>query len=1188
MPKRVAKITKFEGGMNTGASPQDVLDNEAVEITNGDIDVVGSISTLGAFKAHDAATVPSSHGGGNITINPGYGLFPFSHDRAGAEAINVVDSPFDISAGKWSESASSDWATSANVATFTRSDNADHDLINAAADRPVAGTGGVQYTFKFKVTAVTSPGNFTKFRILGGTGQFAAGNVDLPGIDGSWSSSTIYYVSFTSHADAASNPFTIRAAGSAACNISITEPHLYRSSNDETGDSYLALADVSSTDADIYVYSKNNGWSTKAVTNLASTATSNAQISYYYADGALRISDGNFGAANKTKWYGYIERRFFGDGVNGYDVGSTFSKGYNQSRWQATDAELTALPVKSAHANGIPSGMPSNYTIPTYGTLPDVNNPISIEIETLHDIGEGNGALMGEQFSDLRDWNGAGGSGGTYSVCTGEEHVLLVRCKLTGSHIVFDQTGTGSNGTGPMIGIDRFCSAGDHIMIKGFDSDTDGGGDRDYTWNCTRIVKEVEGGIHGETSWNPNKIKFTTDIEGPPSDDAIEGYLYNLSRSNWYDSNNKNLEIAVSTLYDDSKQESPLYVTDANLSPDNIVCAYGGYTSLRLHCFVWAHPTNGLHLTYPRVSGFKVYMRRENTPDWYLQWEIDISRGVIGNLSENAGDDNDTSDAQSLPGKGWQDDELNTHANCAHCKSEIQYSLKLGSTYETETGYPQDISSIGFEGFSAGFKTAVLANRTVYAGNVNIKDKNGVLTKKGDSMLKSQINKFDTFIYDRVIDVSVNDGDEIIHLEEYADRILQFKKRKLHIINVSQDIEFLEDTFIHKGVKNSAQVCKTDFGIAWVNHSGVYLYDGERVVNLFEKANRKLISKEEWEEFTIALSTTPMIGYIPNKRQLLISQHNASGHNGHIYIYNLVHQSWSKGGDDSVIDSTQLTNFSNDWDGNLIYAYNTSLLEWDPTPLATASPTFTYITKDIDFGNPAVRKKVYKVYVTYNGGTYTGQQNTTKIVCTRDTSNDLDGKYMDIYFRQDSTASGVVGKTLIWFDTNSSGSAPSGTGGIGAYDDEIKVDLETDDTAEMVAAAIANAINHHNNGDGNEVAIATVNGDVVTVTDSLEETRTAATNGNTSFTVTTPYAGTSSSSTTNVDVEYSVNGANVFNAMSADLNSSSPNQNIAECIPNNLATANNIYTFQLKFNGTVSRTFKINDISIVYREKNVK
>ena len=44
MPKRVAKITKFEGGMNTGASPQDVLDNEAVEITNGDIDVVGSNS----------------------------------------------------------------------------------------------------------------------------------------------------------------------------------------------------------------------------------------------------------------------------------------------------------------------------------------------------------------------------------------------------------------------------------------------------------------------------------------------------------------------------------------------------------------------------------------------------------------------------------------------------------------------------------------------------------------------------------------------------------------------------------------------------------------------------------------------------------------------------------------------------------------------------------------------------------------------------------------------------------------------------------------------------------------------------------------------------------------------------------------------------------------------------------------
>ena len=114
---------------------------------------------------------------------------------------------------------------------------------------------------------------------------------------------------------------------------------------------------------------------------------------------------------------------------------------------------------------------------------------------------------------------------------------------------------------------------------------------------------------------------------------------------------------------------------------------------------------------------------------------------------------------------------------------------------------------------------------------------------------KSSVNKFDTFSSLRKIEASIRDGDAIVKIEEYADRILQFKKNKMHLINVSQDIEFLEDTFLHKGVSHPASVCKTDYGIAWANNLGCYLYDGQKVKNVVhddsdQKINYVLTEKE--------------------------------------------------------------------------------------------------------------------------------------------------------------------------------------------------------------------------------------------------------------------------------------------------------------------------------------------------------
>ena len=88
---------------------------------------------------------------------------------------------------------------------------------------------------------------------------------------------------------------------------------------------------------------------------------------------------------------------------------------------------------------------------------------------------------------------------------------------------------------------------------------------------------------------------------------------------------------------------------------------------------------------------------------------------------------------------------------------------------------------------------------------------------------------------------------------------------------------------------------------------------------------------------------------------------------GNIYLFDIVTQSWVKG-DSKFTDSQIQTNFVTDWNGDLvnIHTSGTGTIEkWDDS--GDDSTDFVIQTKDIDFGNPAQKKKIYKVYVTYTG-----------------------------------------------------------------------------------------------------------------------------------------------------------------------------------------------------------------------------
>jgi hypothetical protein len=354
----------------------------------------------------------------------------------------------------------------------------------------------------------------------------------------------------------------------------------------------------------------------------------------------------------------------------------------------------------------------------------------------------------------------------------------------------------------------------------------------------------------------------------------------------------------------------------------------------------------------PRYSGVNIYFRAVATygvgdvAPWILLFEIDLTSG-------------------------------------ARINEEQEYNLWTGATYgsvvfhevvssfikDPPTAITYEINSgvrIKDRVTSPKFKTAVVANRRAYIGNVQYTDSNSVTHTKGDAVIKSPVNQFDIFATSGLLEASVNDGDSIVKLEEYADRLLIFKKNKLELLNISQEIEFLEDTFMHKGVSHPAATCKTDFGIAWVNEQGCYLYDGQKVNNLLEKQGRQIIKESEWSDFV----DEPMIGYLPKKRQLIVADDITTTGDGAAYLYDIVTKSWVKGAAATITDQAK-TNFITDWNGDLVYAHTAgTVVKWADSladATTTTSSTVDIKTKDIDFGQPGQVKRIYKFYVTHRG-----------------------------------------------------------------------------------------------------------------------------------------------------------------------------------------------------------------------------
>ena len=623
----------------------------------------------------------------------------------------------------------------------------------------------------------------------------------------------------------------------------------------ETGDNYLAIYD--DNDQQVWVYSEavddagGSGWDDDVATSALGVidigSSGSAKVNFYQVDGAIRVSDGNFGANNTNKWYGYIKRTHFsgtapGGAADDYDG------------WFSKDQEIAAP------------------TVGIYGAALEGDCTDGDGSSTATNLrSDESGSPFSSESSDL---NTALDSGVYIAVGTVNNVARIISARADADDLTTVSLGGGS-------------------------------------WDADEY--EIHPSIG--TGFNVN-VSPNTGVTGTWIAD--------------------NYEIATTFIYD-GIQESLIY---ENLGPaSGVAIAEGNGINVKIFC---TSPFN------PRITGGRVYIRSFDSGDqWSLLVDINLKEGV----RDLIGNDYSSWVLETATGSGGAgtDIYLRSLSTTVYNKNPL--------TYEILNGWSQEENSL-----HAVYKTAVVANRITYVANIQVTNEDGETVIMGDSMIKSPINRFDTFPLSRRIEASVNDGDEIVKLEEYADRILQFKKNKMHLINISQELEFLEDTFMHKGVYHPAASCKTDFGIAWVNKLGCYLYDGQKVTNLLEKQGRQIIKESDWATFT---SNEPMIGYIPKKRQLIVVDDNTSTGEGNIFLYDMVTQSWIEGYN-LTFTSANLTNFVTDWNGDLVHAHtNGTMLKWDDA--SDTSTKINLMTKDIDFGQPSVRKKIYKVYLTYRG-----------------------------------------------------------------------------------------------------------------------------------------------------------------------------------------------------------------------------
>ena len=762
-----------------------------------------------------------------------------------------------------------------------------------------------------------------------------------------WNTTQDEFATITDTSDSGSAGLVTGTLTNSATYAQNDEYHIYNLNNasspgQSTGDTYLCISKKDTNTGGVYVKSLNNGNAAQAVIKFL--VNTNIEPSFYSADGILRVSDSSFSSTiNNNRWYGYVERTLF--------TGTNFERTINT--WVSEDSEPKKLTSYNFALGTAISSAPSSKTFGDNIAVTGTNNDTSYTSNS-NNVSTSSGDTNTEKSQ--ANLSASSGMGGDYV------SRVSVRIVTTGASLGSTWSINGVFRIGQKSS-DAFQSTGYQYQTFTLSNTKLGDGENEsvtqanlsFNWGATDFPINVNNAKYSLRQLSVSGSGYGTltidsiTFHGGGTGDEVFSSLANsigiavgdsaTSSDDWAGDWN----VGATFIYD-GNQESLVQQLLAG-TEDVVTLTKAPYTNVSVkYTRNWNH----------RITGINIYMKKESDSEWLLHGTVDLINSTI-----------------QRPLDSVKQSSAYNSANSAHLyqlTGEISKDVPI-ITYESNSGISQESPSL-----TAEFKTAVIANRRAYIGNVKMKDVVGKKRVFADRIVKSPVNQFDTFPLQNVVDAVINDGESITALEVFGDKLLQYKERTLYILNIAGRYEVLESSHDFRGVEAKEAVCMTEFGVAWCNKYGVFFYDGRQISSLLEKNGVRLISESEWTSFYTEHGTEEgsIITYVPKKRQLIIvSSYGDTTDSGNSYIFDFVTRSWSFADNLFGTDSTEISNIVNLWDGELVYLENSSsnVKLQKKTISSTESSLFELITKEIDFGNPASKKNIYKLIVSYKGGT---------------------------------------------------------------------------------------------------------------------------------------------------------------------------------------------------------------------------
>ena len=391
--------------------------------------------------------------------------------------------------------------------------------------------------------------------------------------------------------------------------------------------------------------------------------------------------------------------------------------------------------------------------------------------------------------------------------------------------------------------------------------------------------------------------------------------------------------------------------------------------------------SDGYHFD-ERIKGIRVWVKNNIVvePRWAGNYPPNADDAPFREVMGDMGDDwRLCTEYDFVKGsKQWQDSTWEALHDLG--RADVTYNNLISNSYTgaADTGDPscwypansltyQEINGHAPEKrFKCRMRSVTVTGNRAYAGNVAFIDDDGQIYDDGvksDVVIQSPLSQYDVFPEDNHITVIKNDGDSILHLESYSERLLIFKRNIIYIVNVIST-PFVENEYKFISVRLACQVLKLQDGIFWITEEGLYFYNGQKGSALNMSRN----IKDYWSTF-FDVTKNPSISYDRENNQLIILNGNETGAGQNdIIIYDLTHKAFFTGDAKFNLGSCTRTNLITMLDGTLMYRDTTGsndyFYNWDNTAI---NDDVIIQTKDINFNIPSNRKAIHNVYVTSRG-----------------------------------------------------------------------------------------------------------------------------------------------------------------------------------------------------------------------------